>query len=126
VAANEDDAAEPVSAKGTAAPKAGVVGLDAVATETVTLLLEVLGWSVTTANALHDLPARHFKLVFIDERLFMANPPGSETKFGTWENTVLVGPPSPTAFIGTKDAKIFRAYLPLDISHIETIIETAS
>lgn len=126
MAANEDDAAEPASANVPDLPTAGVVGLDAVATETVTLLLEVLGWSVATANAIHELPDSHFQLVFIDERLFMASPTGSEPKFGSWGNTVLVGAPSPPAFIGTKDAKIFRAFLPLDIAYIETIIETAS
>lgn len=126
MAANEDDAAGPVSAKRYVVPMAGVVGLDGAATETVTLLLEVLGWSVAAADTIHDLPDRHFQLVFIDEHLFRVSPSGSEPKFGNWENTVLVGPPSPTAFIGTKDAKIFRAYLPLDIAHIESIIEAAS
>lgn len=126
MAANDDDVAEPASARQQAVSLAGIVGLDVVATETVTLLLELLGWSVAAASVVHDLPDRPFRLVLIDAQLFIARSTGSEPMFGNWSNIVLVGPPTRVNFISTTDARIFRADLPLDVAHLEEIIATVS
>jgi hypothetical protein len=125
MAANDDDAAEPLSAMQPPLPTAGVVGLADVETETVTLLLELLGWSIVTAPTIEALPDSPHRLVFIDESLFMSSPMGSEPKFADWENIVVVGPPSSSTFIGTKSARIYRADLPLDIAHLETLVTNA-
>lgn len=125
MAANDDYAAEPVSARRVTAPMAGVVGLDAAATETVTLFLEILGWSVATASANQDLPNKLYRLVFIDEQIFIANRAGLEGRFGKWGSIVVVGATSRATFIGTENAKIFRTDLPLDVAQLEIIAATA-
>jgi hypothetical protein len=126
VAANDYDGAEPVSETGPAAHTAAVVGLDAVATETLTLLLEILGWSVVAAQAIEGLPTLPQRLVFIDESLFLQSSTGSAPEFASSGTIVLVGTHASITFIGIKDATIHRIFLPLDIAQLESIIASSS
>lgn len=126
MATNDNDGGEPVLAGRNAVRTSALIGLDPVATETVTLLLEIFGWSVTITSSLQSVPTGPYRLVFVDELLFTSNPTGSESRFSEWLNIVLVGPPSSSTFIGTTDAKIFRVDLPLDVAVLEAIVTAAA
>ena len=122
MAANEDDASEPGSAMRSAMLTAGVVGLDDVASETVSLVLEILGWSVAAAASIKALPDQPYRLVFIDELIFRQSLLHLTPVYVKWGNVVLVGPPSITTIVSIKDSKILRADLPLDVAHLESIV----
>ena len=126
MANNDNDGGEPVRAGHDAVRSSALIGLDPVATETVTLLLEILGWSVTMASSLESVPKGPYRLVFVDDLLFASNPKGYKSRFSEWLNVVLIGPPSPSTFICTTDARIFRADLPLDVAILEAILTTAA
>lgn len=125
MAANDDDANRPRSAMEPAVLTAAIVGLDADAAETLTLLLDILGWTVVTEQVVEALPDIPSKLVFIDEALFLDSSARSAPKIANCRTTVLVGSESSIAFIDTNDAKVYRAALPLDIAQLESIIANA-
>lgn len=109
-----DDSKDPTAAL--------LTGLDETASETIRLLLEILGWTTRACESVEDLMGQPSRIAFLDDIQFHLDA----SKILQCENVppaiVVVGDWPALPDIGNCRVKIYTLPVPIDIIKLENII----